>query len=616
MRAKAILGCCMLILLSSLVYSIQESKQRSDYYYEGTYFLTDGLTTSDTALDGRIPTVGQGAGGFGWVASGANTLYSSDQAYLGSMSIKFPSGSTENIRRDIPDNNSFTGIVAYSLYVTNATKTLAHFIRYESSYYYGWWQEGGNLTARYTNSSGQTNFTCAPMPVNTWFNLTINYTATDVTFHVNNTLCGTHINGYRSLYDIYLSQEGTGDVYLDQFRVTNNQIPFRDSNIINISLYDEISNTLIADDVFTVIYRSPTTYVSNSSVTDNPFQLRNITAGTYDLELSSNGYPTRIYTDITISNVNETNLIAYLVDAEVGTEVTFEVLDSALNALDGATLIFKRYINDELITVHQGETAYNGELVVTLDPDYKYTVEATKEDYTPLSIQILPSSTSYTIQMESSSGGYNQSTQTELRYEIEPDNVVLNNNTAYVFNFTLWSWEHEINNCSLYLYNNTDILQFTSSVVNTSYCHLSVSQNTGTMDNITYRAHYNLLGEYANDLYRDYSILHTDVGQFSLKNFFDDLRDFGQAGFDDFGRGLVAFIVIFVIVALASMNSGYRDPEVLIPLFLACAWVASYAGWLYMDLQGIPDIAGLRQYIIAFLLTLAGGAFLAKKHLN
>ena len=142
------------------------------------------------------------------------------------------------------------------------------------------------------------------------------------------------------------------------------------------------------------------------------------------------------------------------------------------------------------------------------------------------------------------------------------------------------------------------------------------------MTTILSEAIYELDSEYEFTVSQQYKILYTYEGEFSLKSVLDDISDFGMAGFDDFGRMMLALIVIFIITVLAAQNIGFNNPETLIFLVIAQVWFFSYVNWLYLDFAPIPIIThpvtkevifDLKQYIIAILVTLAGGAFVMEK---
>jgi len=214
--------------------------------------------------------------------------------------------------------------------------------------------------------------------------------------------------------------------------------------------------------------------------------------------------------------------------------------------------------------------------------------------------------------MVSTVGVYNQSVYEGIRYNFEPSDTVLNNGTNYNFTFTLNSTVWEVTNCNLTLKNGSAVLNTTSNFTSNS-CFLRIEQNTGNMTNITSEAVYELASLYDFPVSQQYSVIYTYEGEFSLKNFLDDLTDFAMAGFDNFGRMILVFIVIFVILALASMKISFENKEIPIFIFWALVGFFSFVNWFYLDIPNIPEVLGLKKYFIFYLITLVCGGFIINK---
>jgi len=207
------------------------------------------------------------------------------------------------------------------------------------------------------------------------------------------------------------------------------------------------------------------------------------------------------------------------------------------------------------------------------------------------------------------------SLSTGITYKFSPLDSILNNNTKYNFSFTLNSSYWDITNCTLSLKNGSSILNQTSSYTSSS-CYIRIEQNTFNMTNITSEAVYELISLYNMTVSKQYKVIYTYEGEFSFKNFLDDLSDFAMAGFNNFTRMIIALIVIFIITALAAKNLGFTNPESLIPLVWALVGLFSYVNWFYLDYYAIPDITGLRKYIIFILVSLVGLGFFIDKYVR
>ncbi len=383
-------------------------------------------------------------------------------------------------------------------------------------------------------------------------------------------------------------------------------------------LYDESSNTLIFGETFEVYLETTgfsQIYSGINSSSDNPYTITGLSDGLYKLKASSANYLERQYLDLNISNVTTTNLDIYLLNSTDGDEKTFNIVDEGLNPLNDVRVVFTKILNGIDTVIAEEDSDFAGQVILILNENTQYTISFTKTNYEDQTITLEPKNSEYVIKMISTIGAYNQSVHEGIRYRFSPSNTVLNNNTKYNFTFTLNSSVWDVTNCTLKLFNGTTNLLNNISSFTSNSCYVRIEQDTFSMANITVEGIYELNSEFEFTVTQQYRVIYTYEGEFSLKNFMDDLSDFAMAGFDSFGRMMLALIVIFIITALAARQVGFTNPEVLIFLVVAQVWLFSYVNWLYLDFAPIPTIIGfdLKKYIIAILITLAGGAFVMKK---
>ncbi len=386
-------------------------------------------------------------------------------------------------------------------------------------------------------------------------------------------------------------------------------------NAIRLYFYDEKSEALIDGEIFSVYLETTgfsQTYSGINSTANNPYTITGLTSGSYELKASSSNYKERRYVNLNINNVTITTFNIYLINSTDGAEKTFRVTDNGINPLENVIINFTRTINGTGTVIAGEETDYNGQVKLYLDSNYEYRIIFTKSGYNTKIINLEPTDSSYAIILTSEIGEINASLFEGISYRFSPTDSILNNDTTYNFSFTLNSSYWTITNCTLYLKNGTSILNQTSGH-NSDSCYLRIELNTNNMTDITSEAVYELNSLYNMTVSKQYRIIYTYEGEFSLKNFLDDLSDFAMAGFNNFTRMIIALIVIFVIVALAARNLGFTNPESLIPLTWALVGFFSYLNWFYLDYTPIPDIIGLRKYIIFILVSLIGGAFFLDK---
>ena len=570
-KPKLILILCILILLSNYV-----SATNSIFCYQETANDSTVTSTNPTLANGRCNPIFNGSYAFNETPNtDPNNIYDGDWT-------------TNTVFGIAPPTEYFVNYTKPSLATTNSL-----------------------LMIRQRNDEGP-------------FNLTINNTC----FQTNNIQFKFHYNETTGNLDIFCNNQTNWIKMIDSssFPIGIGTGLFEEAmwwevpDVTNLSLtfIDETTNTLISGETFTV-FLEKSDFSQTFSTTTNPFVIPNLDVDLFTkLKVSSTNYPERQYLNIDLRNGeidSQINFTVFLINNTLGSEVLFNIVSvDGLAPLEGVRTVFTKIINGTSTVVAEEISDFAGQVVLTLNPDTQYTITFSKTGFQDRTILLEPKNADYLIQMVSTVGAYNQSVHEGIRYSFQPSNTVLNNNTKFNFTFTLNSTVWPLTNCTLKLFNGTILLSQSSSFTSTS-CGISIELNTSIMTSIIAEGIYELDSQFEFTATQNYKVIFTYIGQFSLKNFLDDLSDFGMAGFDDFGRMILTLIVIFIITALAAQQVGFENREVLILIVIAQVWFFSSVNWLFLDFTPIPTIAGfnLKKYIIAILVTMAGGAFVIEK---
>lgn len=383
------------------------------------------------------------------------------------------------------------------------------------------------------------------------------------------------------------------------------------SNIISAVFYYSSNDSTIRNFNFNV------NNVSNFSICINPNQTTlNVN---YSIQLESTAYPSRTFIGQNLAFSNTTQYINLtLLGLTSGLFVRFKTIDQNENAIVDVLGQASRTISGTSQVVESELTDDSGIATFFLNPDRDYTMSFSKSGYESASFSLRPSSTDIiNVVMGDTTSTTPRNAGTGLQYDFLPNLATLVNNTDYNFTFTLSSSIFNVTNCTFYLKNSTGSV-FNSSITSfdADSCNISLKWNTGNLTDIIYaEAVYQLNNSIVEIQTRAYTIFYTYTGQFSIKNFFDDLNAFTDAGFNSKTKLLIAFIVILSITALAIRGLGLNNPEGQIILIIALVAVFSKINWLYMDYQGIPDqFPLLKQYIILLLISLAGFGYVLWRH--
>lgn len=399
--------------------------------------------------------------------------------------------------------------------------------------------------------------------------------------------------------------------------------------VINFTIIDELNSSRIKGDVTAVFHyngSSPTktltitkTNVDNFSVCVQPgYQTL---YGDYDITYSAAGYEERVSTesDAVFSNATqEKNLL--LLETAAGVTANFRVVNNVGDPIEEVEVTVT--ILSSNVTIEVRDTDDSGFVSFWVDPDTTYTFTFVKSGYETDSFNLRVTSTDIrTVTLGEAVEDVITSIYSGINYYFLPRDTSLNNETNYTFVFNMTSSIWNITDCYFYIKNSSDILGSNGTGYNGSQCMLSITYNTGNQSKIISKAVYELNLTYNNTVSLQYNVQYTYEGEFSLKHFLDDIKNFGGAGFDDWSKFFIAFAAMFAIVALASSKiTALRDPEPLIILTWSLVLFFSYLGWITLNLETIPDVRGLpagwlKQWIIFILFSLGSAAYLARRNL-
>lgn len=396
---------------------------------------------------------------------------------------------------------------------------------------------------------------------------------------------------------------------------------------LNYTFYDEENNSIIPADVTgTFNYSIDGAYkqysIDYSDVTNFTLCIYPPSAtltGDYYLYYSSTDYPLRRYYDTTMVLTNSTSNIAlYLLHSALGIYAWFQILDVYSNPLSDVLGTMQRLVSGDYINIERETSDDSGLTTFWVNPDQDYRFTFSLTGYETETFNLRPTTSEvYSVILGGGLVTYNQSYGSGISYTFRPTTSVLNNDTIYNFTFNLTSSHWTVTDCTLYIKNSTDTLTSSSTSYTDTTCNISINYNTGNHDEIITEAIYFLNGT-SQTTSRSYSIIYTYEGDASLKNFLDDLNDFGEMGFNDYTRMILAFIAIFVLVYLTASKSiglGVQDEEALVILTIVLVWVFSYIEWLTIPYGPIPSDF-LNKWILFIIVLLIGGSYLIKKHID
>jgi hypothetical protein len=312
---------------------------------------------------------------------------------------------------------------------------------------------------------------------------------------------------------------------------------------------------------------------------------------------SGSGFPQRtVVFNQSLNGSYEFPLTLFLLPTSDGLYVTFQIIDVGGTPIQDVYVTASKVLGSSLTTISSGYTDSSGGVTFWLDPNSQHTITASKTGYESTSESITPSQSSYTIILGGETTNYT-SPLWGISYNILPVDIILNNHTDYNFTFEINSTYWDLSSYGFSLYNSTNDLLATQSDNNVSGGILYSEVNTYNNSQFYMNYWWNIDGNYTN-FTRTWDIRYTYTGDLSIKNFFTDLKNYADvgfnAGFDGFGFAILSIIIIVGMTIWLSYQFGIYSPQGIGFVVVGLVYILEY-------LEIIPALAGKRYLISAFV---------------
>lgn len=256
-------------------------------------------------------------------------------------------------------------------------------------------------------------------------------------------------------------------------------------------------------------------------------------------------------------NTSQTNTTLWLLPTSAGQYVTIQVVNGADQPLQGVFVNFSRSGYGDITAT----TDASGGAIFWVNPIVSYTLTATKAGYDTYSTTLMPSQTTYTITLGSTTTT-TDSYYTGVTYSVRPlTSSTIRNMTSYRFNFTISSTYWTLDEWGFTIGNETDVYSTQSSTTGTGGT-LNYDMNTGSNKTIVMRYYWIINDTYMNGT-AVWSVSSSDGTEFSIWYFLTDFKLYmgqGLFGLSSFGFALIIFIIIFILVGMAAYKFGVVSP--------------------------------------------------------
>jgi len=311
-------------------------------------------------------------------------------------------------------------------------------------------------------------------------------------------------------------------------------------------------------------------------------------------------YPQRTWNPSvqTYANISN-NQTLYLLGAEGGDKL-FQVLSSNDQLLSGVKVTATRELAGVTVTVGEGTTGEAGTVSLWLNRDFVHTITFEKEGYATETRVLAPTEPTYTVIL-GGSAGTSTPDYTQVNYNIFPKGELFNDTTYdFEFNVDTPAWDVALFGFTLRLLNGSIVNNVTSSTEGTP-ATLSYDVNNQTK---IYMDYYWIINGNSTVRSTKWIVTNTEYTQWSIKNFFTDLKLYlnaGMFGLDAFGRILIVFIVLFLTVGIMSYKYGITSPMAITAMIFIIVYFFDYVAELIPTINGISH---LPTFIVGLILAL------------
>jgi len=152
---------------------------------------------------------------------------------------------------------------------------------------------------------------------------------------------------------------------------------------------------------------------------------------------------------------------------------------------------------------------------------------------------------------------------------ISPTSSYLDNNTIYTFNFTINATGNNLEEFGMSIGNATTVFA-TDTDTSSSGGTVGVAMNTGLNKTFVMRYYFVVDGKYGN-FTKVYYIYDSSGSDWSILNFFEDLRTYaddgdgeGIFGLTSFGLSIIIFLIIFFITGIMAYKFSISSPAMIV----------------------------------------------------
>lgn len=406
--------------------------------------------------------------------------------------------------------------------------------------------------------------------------------------------------------------------YLSFCNSTNN-VPF-----INFTFKDQVNTSInLNGSILTSTFNTypngfPSlvkTYIYSNAVENSTFQFcinqpDYIYWVNYSINYGGTGYASSSKVSngtILLTNISTDDFL-YLYNSSIPKLITFQVINSFNQPVEGAYAYITDYYDINNTIIASGYTDSGGIIDFYMSNATSYKVYFSKSGYDTYSTILIPvdiSGVDYTITLSGLgisvttppdyTGGSSSTPNSKgVTYSTKPSSTYLENDTYYLFNYTIDSGVWTLSNWGFNLTDQNNNLINSTSSTSTSGGTLSLNQSTSNYTKVIMNFYYTINGNTTN-LQRVWMIIDTSDSSYSISHAVDDVKSYigsGLFGITPRGLSFVVLFIIFIGAGVLSYKFGITSPTAILGfVFTAVYFFDVNLGWIPNPLQAVPHLA-------------------------
>ena len=358
---------------------------------------------------------------------------------------------------------------------------------------------------------------------------------------------------------------------------------------INVTAYDENTETIFTDFNMTITYPSGTVY--NYTTNTSSAVISVIEVGTSIIKVTHSGYYAREYS-VLILNSTINYIRAYLISTTEGKQVIILVKSDQGVPLQGAFVNVTKSISGAYLTIGSMESAAGGIASFYLDEDTTYMVYVSLSGYDSTQASLRPLESAYTFTLNTSITVVYNNVWDGITYLISPAGNYLPKAEIMDLIYSIECVDSTLIWTDFNVtWNGTTQLYYINST-GSSGATLNHTRNISSMvGNVTVYVRFQRTGYSMVTIIKVYEITTVSAQGYTFYDLINAVKS-GNYGLDKSTGGILTILLIMMTMSSLGLSiAGFRGASILALLLLGLVVMIGSFSWVFFVLIALTTIS-------------------------